>query len=133
MHSSWKVAAIVLCAICLLAAGIRLYQLDKTDTRSDEVTLLVPPMFNYSPIENFLFDWHGFKTGRTLCLPRMTASAVIQGFHLQSNRFNLRITYCLMGILTIPALFLLGLRLGDRRLAWILALLRKKSRSQLTK
>jgi len=123
MHPSWKAATIVLCLLCLLAAGIRLYRLGDMDTRGDEVELLIPPIANFGPLENFIRDFQVFKTGRILGLPRMTASALVKGLGLETNRTNIRLAYALIGILTIPALFLLGLRLGDRRLAWILAFL----------
>ncbi len=121
MHAGWKTLAIGLLLLCLLAAGIRLYRLGEMDTRGDEVELLIPPIADFGPRENFVRDWQAFKTGRILSLPRVTTSALVKGLGLPVNRFNIRLAYALVGLLTIPALFLLGWRLGDRRLAWILA------------
>ncbi len=121
---STRTATIVL-LVLLTAAGaaLRLYRLGETDTRGDEVELLIPPISEYGPLENCKRDFHAFKSGRILVLPRMTTSALVKGFGLPSTRSNVRLTYAIFGFLTIPALFLLGLKLGDRRLAWILAFL----------
>jgi len=112
-----------LAGLCLVAGGIRLSQLGVMDTRADEVWLLEYVQSDGGLVKYWNFCWGDFKTGRSMVLPRMTACALVKGFGLESNRFNVRLSYALMGILTVPALFLLGLRLGDRRLAWILAFL----------
>lgn len=119
--SSFTYSIVLLVLLIIIGAGVRLYRLGDMDTRADEVELLIPPIANFGPAENFIRDFQAFKTGRILGLPRMTTSALVKGLGLKTNRQNIRIAYALMGILTIPALFLLGLRLGDRRLAWILA------------
>ena len=112
-----------LAGLCLMAGGIRLSHLGVMDTRADEVWLLEFVKSDGGVGNIWNFRWNTFKEGRTMVLPNLTACALVKGFSLESNRFNVRLSYALMGILTIPVLFLLGLRLGDRRLAWILAFL----------
>ncbi len=123
MSAFGRLSFLLLLGCCLLAGGIRFYRLGAMDTRSDEVELLTPPIADFGPIQNFVRDFHAFKTGRILGLPRMVASAVVKGFGLETKPRNIRLPYAIMGILTIPALFMLGLRLGDRRLGFILAFL----------
>ncbi|MBI2442267.1 MAG: hypothetical protein HYV35_12975 [Lentisphaerae bacterium] len=112
-----------LIALCLVAGAIRLNRLDEMDTKGDEVWLLEYVRSGGGLVQYWNFHWGDFKTGRSMFLPRMAAAAMIKWLGLEPNRFNGRLPYALAGILTIPALFLLGLRLGDGRLAWILAFL----------
>lgn len=115
--------AVSLTGLCLLAGGVRLYRLGEMDTKGDEVWLMESARAGIGLVQYWNFHWSDFKTGRSMFLPRMAAFALIKAFGLEPDRFNVRLSYALVGILTIPALFLLGLRLGDERLAWILAFL----------
>ncbi len=112
---------VLLSLLLLMGLGIRFYRLGFTDTRSDEVALLIPPLASYTPAEHIRCDWQTFKETRIMPVPRMTVGAFITTFKLEANRFNVRFVYALLGGLTVGALFLLGRAFGDGRLAWLLA------------
>ncbi len=113
----------ILLATTAIGGFIRLYDLGGSDTRSDEVYMLQPPASQYTPVQQLVAESEMFRDGRTLVIPRTTATAFIYFLRLDPTQFITRFPYALMGILTIPALCLLGVRLGDRRLGLILAFL----------
>lgn len=118
-----RICWVGLILITIAGAFVRLYHLGVADTRADEVYMLQPPASEYSPVEQLISETRMFKGGRTLPIPRTTATLLIYLFQLKPTQFTTRLAYALMGILTIPALCLLGVRIEGKRFGLILAFL----------
>ncbi|MBI3985689.1 MAG: hypothetical protein HY343_02120, partial [Lentisphaerae bacterium] len=109
--------------LVVAAAFLRFYELGRMDTRGDEVELLEFMQAKYQPAQYWNFTWEAFKTNRQMPLPRVSTCALIRLFRMDDSLIAIRLPFAVIGTLTIPALFLLGLYLGHKRLAWTLAAL----------
>jgi len=99
----------------------RFPRLGKMDTRADEVELLQFLQSGISVTDYLKREIGAYKEGRQMPLSRFVTSVFVRTLNLPPTLLTIRLPFAIMGLMCIPAFWLLGNAYGGQKLAFIMA------------
>ncbi len=112
-----------LLALTAFGGFIRVAHIGRADTKADEVWLVHSLQGGMDTWSMLIFNLKDFKAGRHMPIPRTATAAFVRSFGLNVSLTSIRLPFAIVGILVVPALWLLGSSIYDRNLGWMMAFL----------